>query len=111
MDELKTLRELAENGSPGEFECIFSPDLILSLLYRLEKAPQWISLADQKPPEWRHVIVALDTGAVVIGVRGSAGWHWDETDNEADAEANATHWMPFPAHPAAVAQLDKQEKK
>jgi hypothetical protein len=90
-----------------------NPAAILSLLERLEKAEAvpWISLADRKPPEWAQVLVALDTGIVVTGFRGSAGWQWDDTSNEADAEATATHWMPFPAHPAAVAQLDKQEKQ
>ena len=62
---------------------------------------KWIPLSEKKPADWQDVIIALDTGAVVVGVRGPAGWDWAETDTEADQGATATHWMPFPAHPNA----------
>lgn len=61
----------------------------------------WIPLTEKKPVDWRRVLVALDTGSVVVGVRGLGGWHWDETESDADQDATATHWMPFPAHPNA----------
>lgn len=69
---------------------------------RSAKITGWTDLAGTKPPDGEHVLIALDTGAVVTGLRFSAGWHWDETDSEADFDAQATHWMLLPTAPNAI---------
>lgn len=65
------------------------------------RAPgEWIDLKHEKPRDWQQVLVALDNGTVTVGMRGSMGWHWSETDAPEDAEATATHWQPWPVAPS-----------
>jgi hypothetical protein len=63
---------------------------------------KWIDIKEKAPQDWRDVLIALDTGAVVVGVRGPMGWSWAETDDEGDLDATVTHWMPFPKHPTLL---------
>ena len=60
----------------------------------------WIDLKQRKPGDWEQVLVALDNGTVTVGMRGSMGWHWEESDAPEDAEATATHWKPWPVAPS-----------
>lgn len=60
----------------------------------------WIDLKQRKPRDWEQVLVALDNGTVTAGMRGSMGWHWEESDAPEDAEATATHWKPWPTAPS-----------
>ena len=78
---------------------------------RTVEAPGWIDLKDAKPKDWQRVLVALDTGTVAEGYRGSVGWHWGETDYPEDVEATATHWMPWPEHPRNAAPSPQQGKE
>lgn len=73
-----------------------------------DEASQWISLKDARPADFQPVLVALSTGTVVVGMRASMGWHWDETDDLEDADATATHWMPIPRSPAATDAGEQQ---
>jgi len=60
----------------------------------------WIDLKQRKPRDWEKVLVSLDNGTVTVGMRGSMGWHWEESDAPEDAEATATHWKPWPVAPS-----------
>jgi len=60
----------------------------------------WIDLKQRKPRDWEQVLVSLDNGTVTVGMRGSMGWHWEESDAPEDAEATATHWKPWPVAPS-----------
>lgn len=73
----------------------------------------WISIKDRAPPMCEVVLVALSTGAVVSGQRYALGetvtWVWDDTDDEADSDATATHWMKFPAAPSTASQSNMEK--
>jgi len=60
----------------------------------------WIDLKQRKPRDWEQVLVALDNFTVTVGMRGSMGWYWEESDAPEDAEATATHWKPWPVAPS-----------
>jgi hypothetical protein len=70
----------------------------------------WICLNDRKPKDFEVVIVALTSGAVTTGQRGPAGWHWLDTDDAADEDGIATHWMPLPPPPAITKAGKKGEE-
>ena len=64
----------------------------------------WIPVSERMPERNRDVILALTTGAVLVGFYygQQMGWDWAETDTDEDADAAVTHWMPLPAAPVAA---------
>ena len=84
----------------GADQPYYSAEQVRSILASNAGAATWTDLKHEKPKDWQQVLVALNNGEVVMGMRGSVGWHWCETDDPATAEATATHWQPWPAAPS-----------
>jgi hypothetical protein len=103
MDELKTLRELAEDGSPDEFEAIVTPSLLLSLLDRLEKAEaryHWLA----------NRVLACDYGDNDAPGE-QIGWRIRHDLLAKNGQRQPAFMYGASINNAIDAQLDKQEKQ
>jgi hypothetical protein len=62
-----------------------------------EQTAKWIPVAERLPQRHIDILITLSTGKVVAGIFCGEFWDWAETDDEDDANAEATDWKPWPA--------------
>jgi hypothetical protein len=75
---------------------------------------QWISIADQLPPQEQTVLVSLESGEVVIAFLGAASWYYvSNWMSLRKLQLRVTDWASIPAPPNRRCCCDchRQEKR
>ena len=65
----------------------------------LEEERRWRKFSDEKPEEWKTVIVIFGDGFYDLAVYMSNGQGWDIGDGRYHKSEEVTHWMPLPSAP------------
>lgn len=65
--------------------------------------PHWISVEDELPEENKWVLTYNGTSINLLMLAGNGGWY----DHSVAKHRNVTHWMPLPAQPAKLSNVEK----